>query len=105
MRGHQAKDPHGKNTYIPAVIKPKFAATTTSPVLKRPSCELSWAKKWNPKVVKQEANKEKEAIFAWEKYQAGNFNSMYQFMIKTRGQKSKGYDREAINDKYRVGKF
>ncbi len=83
MLGHQVKDPHGCHTWVPPVIKPKFAASTTCPIPKCPSCELSRAKKQNPKVVKQEAIKEKEAILAWDRYQAGDFVSMHQFVVKT----------------------
>ena len=103
MRGHQAKDPHGKHTWMPAVIKSKCASTTTCPVPKCPSCELSRAKKRNPKVVKQEAIKEKEAILAWEKYQAGDFVSTDQFVVKTPGQQLEGYGREGINNRYHGG--
>ena len=103
MRGHQAKEPHGKHTWMPPVIKPKFAATTTCPIPKCPSCELARAKKRNPKVVKQEAIKEKEAILAWDKYQAGDFVSMDQFVVKTPGRQLEGYGREGENNRYHGG--
>ena len=85
MQGPQSKDPCGKYTWMPPVIKPKFSSTTTCPVPKYPSCDISWAKKRNPKVVKQEAIKEKEAILAWDKYEAGDFVSMDQFIVRTPG--------------------
>ena len=59
MRGHQAKDPHGKHTWMEPVIKPKFAASASCPIPKCQSYELARAKKRSPKVTKQELVKGK----------------------------------------------
>ena len=67
------------------VITPKFAASASCPIPKCQSYELARAKRRSPKVVKQEAVKEKEAILAWDKYQAGNFVLMDHFVVKTPG--------------------
>ena len=68
MQGHQSLDSTGKSVWMPPVIKPKLPAATSCPLPKCQSCELARAKKRNPKVVKQEVVKEKEAILAWDKY-------------------------------------
>ena len=103
MRGHQSKDKNGKHTWMPAVIHPKFSSASTCPVPRCMTCELSRAKKRNPKVVKQEAIKEKEAILAWDKYEAGDFVSMDQFVVKTPGRQLEGYGRESDSNRYHGG--
>ena len=103
MRGHQSQDSNGKNVWMPPVIKPKFPAATTCPLPKCQSCELARAKKRNPKVVKQEAVKEKEAVLAWDKYEVGDFVSMDQFVVKTPGRQLDGYGREGENNRYHGG--
>ena len=91
MRVHQSQDSNGKNVWMPPVITPKFPAATSCPLPKCQSCELARAKKRNPKVVKQEVVKEKEAILAWDKYEVGDFVSMDQFVVKTPGRQLDGY--------------
>jgi hypothetical protein len=103
MRGHQSKDTNGKHTWMPAVITPKFPSATNCALPKCISCELARAKKRNPKVVRQEALKEREAILAWDKYQAGDFVSMDQFVVKTPGRLLEGYGREGEANRYHGG--
>ena len=91
MRGHMSVDQHGEKVWMPAVITPKFGSSSSCAVPKCTSCELARAKKRNPKVVKQEAIKEKEAILAWDKYKPGDFISMDQFVVKTPGRPEGGY--------------
>ena len=58
-----------------------------------------------PERTMKEALKEKEAILAWEKYQAGDFVSMEQFVVKTPGRQLEGYGREEINNNTMVVLF
>ena len=85
MYVHTAKEPNGKHSLMPTVIEPKFVSTPNCPVLKYTSCELASAKKLNPQVVQQHAIKEKEGILALDKYQAGDFVSIDQFVVSTPG--------------------
>ena len=66
MRGHQSKDTNGKTTWIPPVIPTKFPQASNCPIPKCQTTELAREKCRNPKVVRQEALKEKEAILAWD---------------------------------------
>ena len=76
---------------MPAVIEPRFPSAATCPVPKCQTCELARAKRRSPKVVRQEAIKEKEAILAWDEYEAGDFVSMDQFVVNTPGRQLEGF--------------
>lgn len=67
-------------------------------------CSLARAKRRSPKVVRQEeAVKEKEAILSWDKYEAGDFVSMDQFIVKTPGRLLEGFGREGANNRFHGG--
>ena len=91
MTGHQSKDRNGKNVWMEPVIKPKHPVSIACPVPRSETWELARAKKRNPKVVKKEELKEKQGILAWDKYQAGDFVSMDQFICKTPGRLLEGF--------------
>lgn len=64
-------------------------------------CSLARAKRRSPKVVRQEeAVKEKEAILSWDKYEAGDFVSMDQFIVKTPGRLLEGFGQEGANNRF-----
>ena len=83
MCGHTAVDPYGEKIWMPPMIQPKFSAATSCPVPTCTSCELSRVKSCNPKVIKQEAIKERQVVLAWDKCEAGDFVSVDQFVVKT----------------------
>ena len=67
-------------------------------------CSLARAKRRSPKVVRQEeAVKEKEAILSWDKYEAGDFVSMDQFIVKTPGRLLEGFGQEGANNRFHGG--
>ena len=103
MRGHKAREPDGTTSFMPPVIKPKFPSATSCPVPRCESCELARAKKRNPKVVKQEAVKEKKDVLSWNKYMPGDFVSMDQFSVSTPGRRLEGYGRESKDNRYHGG--
>lgn len=103
MKGHTATDPYNKSVYFPPVIHPKFASAATCPVPACEVCSLARAKRRSPQVVRQEAVKEKEAILAWDKYEAGDFVSMDQFIVKTPGRLLEGFGREGANNRFHGG--
>merc|ERR1712197_15412 len=88
---------------MPAVIEPRFPSAATYLVPKCRTCELAQAKRRSPKVVRQEAIKEKEAILAWDKYEAGDFLSMDQFVCKAPGRLLQGFGREGEANRYHGG--
>ena len=57
MHVHTAKEPDGKHSLMPTVIKSKCVSTSSCPFPKCTSCELANAKKYNPQVVGQHAVK------------------------------------------------
>ena len=67
------------------MIKPIFKTTSICPIPLCTACELAHAPKQNPEVIKQQDVREKEGILAAEKYKAGDFVSMDQFVVKTPG--------------------
>ena len=103
MRGHQSKDKNVKTTWTPPVIPTKFPQASSCPIPKCQTTELARGKRRNPKVVRQEAIKEKEAILAWDKYEAGDFVSMDQFVCKTPGRLLQGFGREGEANRYHGG--
>ena len=62
MRPQSSKDQDGKISLRPSVIKPKFPSASSCAMPVCHSCELARAKKRNPKVMKQQAIKEKEGV-------------------------------------------
>ena len=80
-----ASEPNGKRFLMPTVITPKLAFTSNCPVPKCTYCELTHAKKCSPQVILQQAITEKEGTSALDKYQAGDFVSMDQFVVSTPG--------------------
>ena len=103
MKGHSSKDSAGKTSWMPPVIHPKVPSAASCPLPKCQTCELSRAKKRNPKVVRQQAIKEREAVLSWEKYQPGDFVSMDHFVVNTPGRLLSGYGREALHNRYHGG--
>ena len=103
MRGHQSKDTNGKTTWNPSVIPAKFHQASNCPIPKCQTTELAQGKCRNPKVARQEALKEKEAILAWDKYEAGDFVSMDQFVCKTPGRLLQGFGRDGEANRFHCG--
>ena len=85
MNEHTAKEPNGRYSLMPTVIKPNFASTSNYPVPKYTICELTHAKKCNSQGVQQHTIKEKEVILAWGKFQAVDFVLMNQFVVSIPG--------------------
>lgn len=102
MKGHVGTDPNNKSEYFPPIIPSRFGADKC-PIPRCEVCCLARAKRRNPNVVKQEAIKAKEAILAWDKYEAGDFVSMDQFVVKTPGRLLEGFGREGANNRYHGG--
>ncbi len=73
IQGHISVDPHGEKVWMSPVVLTKFISSSNCAIPKCTYCELARAKKRNPKVIKQEAIKEKEATIAWDKYKSGDF--------------------------------
>ena len=67
------------------------------------TCELTRAKKRNPKVIKTQAIKEREQVLAADQYDPGDFVSMDQFVVRTPGRLPSGYGREAQENQYHGG--
>ena len=103
MVEHQSTDTNNAQHIMPQVIKPRFKTTSCCPIPLCTSCELSRAKKRNPNVIKQQIIKEKEGILAADKYEAGDFVSMDQFVVKTPGRLPTGYGREAPGNRFHGG--
>ena len=103
MHVHTAKEPNRKHFLMPIVIKPKFASTSNCPVPKCTSCKLACAKKCNPQVVQYHAIKEKEVFLALDKYHAGDFLLMDQFVVSSPGPLLTGYEREVNNNHFHGG--
>jgi hypothetical protein len=85
MRPQKMEEPSGKETVLPAVIKPKFASTPNCVVPACASCQLARAKKRSPGVVKQKPVLDKEGILSHDKYLPGDFVSTDQFVVGTPG--------------------
>ena len=103
MVEHESRDHNDDSVIMPQVIKPKFATTSSCKVPLCTVCELARAKKRNPEVIKQQVIKEKEGILAADKYEAGDFVSMDQFIVKTPGRLPTGFGREGIDNRFHGG--
>jgi hypothetical protein len=103
MVEHEGISSNNESVIFPQVIKPKFKSTSSCPIPLCAACELARAKKRNPGVKKQQAVKDKEDILACNQYEAGDFVSMDQYVVKTPGRLPTGYGREGINDRYHGG--
>ena len=99
MHVHTTREQNGKHSLVPT----KFTSTSNCPVPKCTSCELAHAKKHNPQVVQWQAIKEKESILALDKYQAGDFVSMDQFVISTPCWLLTAYDQEGNQNHFYGG--
>ena len=69
-----------KNLSMQTVVNHKFASTSNCLI---PKCIFFEAKKHNPQVVQQQDIKNNEGILVLNKYQAGEFVSMDQFVVST----------------------
>ena len=103
MVEHASTDRNNDQVVMPQVITPKFKTTSSCQIPLCTSCELARAKKRNPEVIKQQAIKEKEGILAADKYEAGDFVSMDQFVVKTPGRLPTGYGREGQGNRFHGG--
>ena len=103
MKGHKAVDPFNKTTFFQPVITPRHPSAATCPVPACEICSIANAKRRSPQVVRQEAVKEKEAILAWNRYEAGDFVSMDQFVVRTPGRRLHSSGKESDSDKYHGG--
>ena len=103
MRETRAKDKNGKDFIMPPVIKPQYASTSCCPVPKCMSCQLARAKQRNPGVVTKKANSDREAVLSWDRYEAGDFVSMDQFVVTVPGRLPSGYGRENDNARFHGG--
>ena len=103
MRPQSSKDQDGKTSLRPSVIKPKFPSSSSCAIPVCHSCELARAKKRNPKVMKQQAIKEKEGILSAEKMKPGELVSMDQYVVKTPGRRYEGYGREGVENRFHGG--
>ena len=103
MKQHEAVDRDTDSVLMPQVIKPRFPSTSYCKVPLCTTCELSRAKKRNPKVIKTQAIKEREQVLAADQYEPGDFVSMDQFIVRTPGRLPSGYGREAQENRYHGG--
>ncbi len=103
MVEHEAVDTSDESVIFPQVIKPRFKSSSSCPIPLCTACELARAKKRNPKVIQQKAIEEKEGILAANKYCAGDFVSMDQFVCRTSGRLPTGYGREGPTNRYHGG--
>jgi hypothetical protein len=103
MKPQRCVDTDGKKSLMPSVIRPKFASASTCPIPKCQDCELARAKRRNPKVMKQQAIKEKEGILSAGAMEPGDLVSMDQFVSKTGGRLLTGFGRERDGNRYHGG--
>ena len=103
MRPHKTEDPQGVKSEMPPVINPKFASTPNCTIPHCAGCELANAKVRNPGVKKQKAIPEKEGALSRDKYEAGDFVSADQFIVKTPGRLPSGYGREPSHQRFHGG--
>ncbi len=103
MRPQPSKDQDGQMLLRPSVMKPKFPSATSCHIPVCHSCELARAKQRNPKLMKQQAIKEKEGILAAGKMKPGDFVSMDQFAVTTPGRRYEGYGREGTDNRFHGG--
>jgi len=102
-REQKLEEPNGTCSVLPPIIQAKFPTSSKCAVPAYESCLLARAKKRSVGIAKVKAVPEKEGILASDKYEAGDFISTDQFIVKTPGQLPSGYGRERRDLRYHGG--
>ena len=82
---HKVDNEEGQSTITLPVITPKFKSTFHCPVTKCTACLLDQPIKRNSKVKKDKAVEEQTGASTWDRYKAGDFVLMDQFVVKITG--------------------
>ena len=85
------------------VIKPRIKSASNCPIPLCQSCQMSRAKQRKPKITKSKVIPEVEGAISKEQYEAGDFVSVDQYVIKTPGRLPTGYGRESETNMFHGG--
>lgn len=103
MRVVEVQEPSGAVSTMDRVIKPKIKSASNCPIPLCQSCQLSRAKQRKPKISKSKAIPETEGVLSKDQYEAGDFVSVDQYVIKAPGRLPTGYGRESDTNMFHGG--
>jgi hypothetical protein len=103
MHERTFKEPLGKRTFLPPIIKPKFPSAWSCVILLCQSFLLAIARKRTPNVICSTVIPEDEGALSRNRYEVGDFVSTDQFICKTPGHLPEGYGRESKERSFQGG--
>ena len=98
MVEHEGLSRNNELVIFTQVMKPHYKTLSIFHVPLCVACELARTNKQNPGMKQQKEIDEKRGILATDKYCAGDFVSMDQFVVKTPGRLPTGYGHEGLQN-------